>query len=91
MNCSSPPASHPASTFPSARTREAVALHSKFLASPNTITYKYADVKSFFDGLEGFIGTPSADIFPAMEREHSSDERFDSHNVKGTTPRGGLG
>ena len=31
-------------------------------------------------------GTPSPDVLNAMEREHSSTEPFNSHNVFGTTP-----
>ena len=62
-------------------------LHLRFAASPGCFTFQFGDVSRFFGGLEGLIGSPSADILSAMEREHASDEPFSSHNVHDTTPR----
>ena len=66
---------------------EARELHLRFAASPGCFTFQFGDVSRFFAGLEGLIGSPSADILRGMEREHASDEPFSSHNVYDTTPR----
>ena len=50
-------------------------------------TYQFRKVDAFYAGLEGYVGTPSPDIFNAMEREHKSEAKFSSHNVRNTSPR----
>lgn len=60
---------------------------SKFDADPNVFEYNYANEEDFYGGLEAFIGSPSPDIFIGMEREHRSDDKFDSVHVMQTTPR----
>ena len=50
-------------------------------------THQFRKVDAFYAGLEGYVGTPSPDIFNAMEREHKSEAKFSSHNVRNTSPR----
>ena len=59
----------------------------RFQMSASVFTMKYLSLETFFGGLELYIGTPSPDILNSMEREHSSTEPFNSHNVFGTSPR----
>ena len=51
----------------------------RFQMSTNVFTLKYRALETFFGGLEHYIGAPSPDILHAMEREHSSEEPFNSH------------
>ena len=62
-------------------------LHSRFAALPDSFTFEYAGLEAFFAGLEGLIGSPSPDVLAAQTREHSSDAKFSSHNVRSTSPR----
>ena len=61
----------------------------RFQMSKNVFTLKYRALETFFGGLEHYIGAPSPDILHAMEREHSSEERFNSH-VSRRTHAGSL-
>eukprot|EP00966_Prymnesium_polylepis_P334443 7389817-Prymnesium_polylepis.2 len=68
---------------------DAHALHTKFHAAGGRL-FNYATVDEFFAGLEGLIGSPSANFMLAMEREHASEERFEAWNAnvkRATTPR----
>ena len=69
---------------------EGRALHTRFAAAADSFTFQYANVKDFFAGLEGLIGSPSPDIMDAMKRDHASDEVFEAWNAdvkRSTTPR----
>ena len=70
-----------------AKTDDGERLLSKFEASANAFTFGFKAVDAHFGGLEQFVGTPSPDIYSAMEREHNSDAPFSSHNVRNTHPR----
>ena len=54
-------------------------LHQKFAAAGDSFTFKYGTVSEFFAGLEGMIGSPSADVMRAMERDHASNLKLVSH------------
>ena len=58
----------------------------KFEASSSTFKYGFRGLDDYFGGLEVFIGTPSPDIFNAMERWVQPPKRC--HRVE--NGRGGL-
>ena len=46
---------------------DARALHAKFAAAGDSFTFQYGSIKEFFDGLEGLVGSPSADLMAALD------------------------
>lgn len=67
--------------------REVRRLHTKFETSGHNFTFGFAGIQLYYEGLEHFIGSPQPDLMGTMDREHSSTEAFNSHNVCQTTPR----
>ena len=65
-------------------------LHAKFVASGATFTFTYGNVKMFFAGLEGLLGSPSPEVMPTMTLEHTSEAPFEAWNSgvqRTTTPK----
>jgi hypothetical protein len=56
----------------------------KFVDDP--VEGKYGSLALFDKGLEGYVGLPDVQVFPAMMREHASTEKFTPSNNKGTRP-----
>ena len=67
-------------------------LHSKFASDGADFTLQYGGLETFYGGLEGAVGSPDPKIWPAMEREHTSEADADavftaSNYGLTTTPR----
>ena len=60
---------------------------SRFCMHPSVFEMKFRGLEAYFGGLERYVGSPSPDILQAMERDHTSTEKFSSHNVFNTSPR----
>jgi len=64
-------------------------LHGKFMQDGQAFELKYADLSTFFGGLEAKIGPPDPHVYEQMEREHTaaadSDVEFTTGNYAVTT------
>jgi NLR family CARD domain-containing protein 3 len=66
-------------------------LHDKFLGESDAFTLSYGGLSTFYSGLAGLIGAPSANLHAAVRREHcesadSSDEYQAPNYGTTTTP-----
>ena len=64
-----------------------LSLHPHSLTHPLSLPCPLHTTQDYFDGLEQYVGTPSPDIWNAIEREHNDETKFSSHNVKDTSPK----
>ena len=53
-----------------ARAATGLELHDKFVADPSSCVMTFGGLDTYFAGLEGLVGPPSANILSAMSQEH---------------------